>query len=185
METLTELLKVFVIENTTTIIWILLIIFGGQILLTFIAKRIVSAAREGNEGAETGKEKRAKTLSNLLIATGKTIIFIVALISTLQMFGIDPVPILAGASVLGFAVGFGAQTLIKDFFAGLFIFIENQFAVGDNIKIGMFEGRVQKMSIRSTVISDKDGNLIFIPNGSITSVINYSLGEYGKKKNQI
>jgi len=171
-----NVIKVFFTTNLAQIVWILAIAVGGRLLLALACARIIQAANDGDDERVSGREKRARTLAGLIRTTGNVALTIIVVIMTLQLFGLDPTPIIAGAGVLGFAVGFGAQTLIKDFLAGIFIFAENQFAVGDRVKIGSTEGTVHKMSMRSTVVCDIQGNLVFIPNGSISGVVNYSLG---------
>jgi small conductance mechanosensitive channel len=88
-------------------------------------------------------------------------------------------PLLAGAGVAGFALGFGAQNLIKDFIAGIFIVLENQYRVGDIIKVKGVGGRVIKLTTRITVLRDLDGNVHYIPNGSIEQATNLTM-EYAK-----
>jgi small conductance mechanosensitive channel len=90
------------------------------------------------------------------------------------LFGVDIRPILAGAGVIGLAIGFGAQSLVKDFVSGLFILIENQYDIGDKVKIGSSEGNVIRITMRSTVLRDEEGKTYYISNGSIKDVINMS-----------
>ena len=92
----------------------------------------------------------------------------------LNLSGIDIRPILASAGIIGLAVGFGAQSLVKDFVSGLFILIENQYGVGDRVKIGNFEGNVVKITMRSTVLIDNENKKYYISNGLIKNVINMS-----------
>ena len=92
----------------------------------------------------------------------------------LILFDVDIRPILAGAGVIGLAIGFGAQSLVKDFVSGLFILIENQYNIGDKVKIGSSEGNVIKITMRSTVLRDEEGKTYYISNGSIKGVINMS-----------
>ena len=94
----------------------------------------------------------------------------------LNLFGIDIRPILAGAGVIGLAIGFGAQSLVKDFVSGLFILVENQYGIGDKIKIGNFEGNVTRITMRSTVLKDETGKTYYIANGMIKDIINMSQG---------
>src|SRR3989344_2530125 len=82
--------------------------------------------------------------------------------------------ILAGAVILGVVLGFGAQSLIKDFLSGLFIFFEPQYSIGDRVKIGDFEGIVYRVTMRSTVLKDDEGNRYYIANGTINNVTNLS-----------
>jgi small conductance mechanosensitive channel len=92
----------------------------------------------------------------------------------INIFGVDIRPILASAGIVGLAIGFGAQSLVKDFVSGLFILIENQYGVGDKVKIGSFEGKVIKVTMRSTVLMDHEKKVYYISNGLIKDVINMS-----------
>ena len=84
--------------------------------------------------------------------------------------------LLASAGVLGLAFAFGAQTLIRDFFQGFFILLENQYTIGDWIQIGSISGTVERMTLRVTVLRDMEGTLHFIPNGAVSSVSNMTHG---------
>ncbi len=99
----------------------------------------------------------------------------------LNLFGVDIRPILAGVGVLGLAVGFGAQSLVKDFVSGLFILVENQYSIGDTVKIGSFEGEVIRITMRSTVLRDDGGKTFYISNGLIKDVINLSQQKKSQK----
>jgi small conductance mechanosensitive channel len=94
----------------------------------------------------------------------------------LRGLNIDIGPILLSASVLGFAIGLGSQSLIKDFFAGFLILLEDQFSVGDTVKIGETTGTVEQLTLRVTRVRALDGSLAVIPNGSVGAVVNYSKG---------
>jgi len=126
---------------------------------------------------------KGRTIALLLNTVGNIIILSVAVLLILELIGIDIRPLLAGAGILGLAIGFGSQTLIKDFVSGIFIILENQYNVGDIVKIGTFTGKVEKISFRSTVIKDEKEGLVYISNGSIGSVANLTQGKIiGKTK---
>lgn len=91
----------------------------------------------------------------------------------LNLFGVNIGPILAGTGIIGLAVSFGAQSLVKDFISGLFILIENQYAIGDKIKIDDKEGEVIKITMRSTILRNEKGFIFYVPNGSIKTVENF------------
>ncbi|MCK4800131.1 mechanosensitive ion channel, partial [Candidatus Parcubacteria bacterium] len=97
--------------------------------------------------------------------------YAIILFTILSLFNIDIRPILAGAGIIGLAIGFGAQSLVKDFVSGLFILIENQYGIGDKVKIGSSEGKVTRITMRSTVLKDEEGRTYYISNGSIKDVI--------------
>jgi len=114
---------------------------------------------------------KTRTIRFLLKNIIDAILFLVAILIILSNWGVNIVPILTGAGILGLAFSFGAQTLVKDIIAGFFIIAENQFNIGDKIQIGKLEGEVNKMTLRLTVLKDKNGNLIYIPNSQIITVV--------------
>jgi len=164
----------FIRQNATDIIWIIILFFFGRIILKLIVKRLARMVDDGDDEHVSQKEKRAETLGHIIVATGNTVIYLVITLMVLTLFGVDITPILAGAGVIGLAIGFGAQSLVKDFVAGLFILVENQYGVGDKVKIGSFEGKVIKITIRSTTLRDNEGKVFYISNGLIKDVINLS-----------
>lgn len=119
-------------------------------------------------------DKRAKTLTSISRSIVKYVVYFIALIMVLKEAGFDPMPILAGAGVIGLAVGFGAQTLIRDIISGFFILVEDQFSVDDKITVGNITGVVEEMTLRCTKVRETSGGLLIIPNGSITQLINHS-----------
>jgi len=171
-------IKEFVLEiakqNATDIVLIIALFFLGRIILKFIIKRLIRVVDDGDDTQTSQKEQRAETLGHVVIATGNIIINAIILLMILNLFGVDIRPILAGIGVLGLAVGFGAQSLVKDFVSGLFILIENQYGVGDKVKIGSAEGRVIKITMRSTMLRDDDGKIYHLSNGAINNVVNFS-----------
>jgi len=169
-----EIIITFLIAHGLEIIWLLVLFFWGKIILNFIIKHFIKLADDGDESFTSKKEKRAKTLGHIIRSIGNVIIYSIVLFMLLNLSGVDIRPILASAGIVGLAVGFGAQSLVKDCVSGLFILIENQYGVGDKVKIGSFEGEVIKISMRSTVLMDKERNVFYISNGLITNVINMS-----------
>lgn len=163
-------------------LWIAVFVAVGRAGVGALSRRIIKAADDGDAGRESGKEKRAKTVAALVRTSGNAAIAAVAAVMALRLVGVDTVPLLAGAGVIGVAIGVSLQALIKDAVFGFYLVAENQFAVGDRVKIGEHEGTVRKTNLRVTELLDKDGNLIFIANGSVTTVVNYSLGEALKEK---
>lgn len=112
-----------------------------------------------------------KTIRSLLGSIINISLFLISLMIILSLWGFNIGPILTGAGILGLTFSFGAQSLVKDVIAGFFIVTENQFNVGDWIKIGNHEGEVHKLTLRLTVLKDINGDFIYIPNSQITSVI--------------
>lgn len=121
-------------------------------------------------------ERKVKTLSSLTKNILKYVIYFVAVYSILEILGLKMGSILAVAGIGSLAVGFGAQSLVKDVITGFFIIFEDQFGVGDYITINNFSGTVEEIGLRVTKIRDFSGDLNIIPNGEITSVTNHSKG---------
>lgn len=165
-------------NNTIPIILILIISYGiiqfGTKFLALFIHRTVGRIR--TDASEEDVKKRQDTLISMFSTVLKVLVWLTAGFTILRRMGIDLTPLLAGASVLGVALGFGAQSIIKDLFSGLFIIIENQYRVGDVVDIEGAAGSVEQITIRSTVIRDADGNVHYLPNGTVAHVINKTMG---------
>jgi len=131
-------------------------------------------ARAGRE--RPGSEQRAQTLAGLFRNLVKTVVWAGALIHALAIFGWDVKPLLAGAGILGVALGFGAQTLVRDLIAGFFILIENQFAVGEVVDVNGQPAQVEEVTLRCTRLRNFNGHVHYIPNGELKMVTNRSRG---------
>ena len=123
------------------------------------------------------EERKAKTLSAIIKSLAKYIIYFIGLVIILDIFGIPTTSILATAGVGGLAVGFGAQSLVKDIITGFFILFEDYFSVGDYIETHGLDGVVEEIGIRSTRLRAFSGDLYIIPNGNIEIVTNRSRGD--------
>ena len=123
-------------------------------------------------GMVTPQEQRTRTLLSLLRSAGLVIIGVMTVFMVLGALGVQLGPLLAGAGVVGLAVSFGAQSLVKDVISGLFMLFENQFGVGDVIRIEGVSGAVEKMTLRVVVLRDVHGVVHIVPNGQITKVSN-------------
>jgi small-conductance mechanosensitive channel len=134
--------------------------------------------REGVEGpmSPLELERRVRTLQRLAIRIAGTVIIVIAVLMILDKFEVDIGPAIAGLGVVGIAVGLGAQTLVKDWLAGIFIVLENQFSAGDRVRIAGVEGEVTDFSLRRTVLRDADGTVHNVPNGQIIVASNLSRG---------
>ena len=139
------------------------------------AGRIEAAVDDGDDAVTTLRERRGRTISQLLRSVGRIVVFAVALLLTFNVF-IDIGPILAGAGILGLAVSFGAQSLVKDVISGFFILFENQFAIGDVVEAGGKSGVVERMTLRVVVLRDLKGVMHVIPNSEIKVVSNMTRG---------
>jgi small conductance mechanosensitive channel len=112
-----------------------------------------------------------KLLDNIL----SYVIYFIAFIMILSTIGINVKPLLAGAGIVGLAVGFGAQNLVRDIITGFFIIFEDQFSVGDYVRIGQYEWTVEEIGLRTTKVKSFSGERHVIPNGGITDVTNFSI----------
>jgi len=159
--------KILLIVAVAAVIYLLL-----RRLIPPIIRRMVSTRMRGQEEEEI--KQRVDTLSRVLVGTGLLIIIIVALFTILAEVGVNIAPALAGVGIVGIAIGFGAQSLVKDFISGLFILLENQYSVGDVVKIAGITGIVEEINLRRTVLRDLDGIVHSVPNGEISVASNYT-----------
>lgn len=120
-------------------------------------------------------ERRQNTLIRLLENILTYAVYFTVIIAVLSSFGIEVAGLIAGAGVIGLAIGFGAQSLVKDVITGFFIVFEDQFAVGDEVQIGTSRGMVEEIGLRTTKVKSPIGELFIIPNGTISNVVNYSV----------
>ena len=120
------------------------------------------------------EEKRLHTLSKLFKSIVSYVLYFVAIISCLDMIGFSVTTIIAGAGVVSLAVAFGAQSIVQDLMSGIFIVLENQYAVGDYVQIDGIDGQVKEIGMKTTKVQTWNGELLIISNGSIGRVINYS-----------
>jgi small conductance mechanosensitive channel len=156
---------------------ILIVIVGANVVLRFsayfIEKIFLPATNSHRIKIE---EKKAKTLSALVKSVIRYAVFFIISLIILDIIGIQTAPILASAGILGLAIGFGAQNLVKDVITGFFLILEDQFAVGDYIEAAGVDGTVEEIGFRTTKIRDFGGQLHIIPNGLIERVTNYVTG---------
>jgi small-conductance mechanosensitive channel len=143
-------------------------------LSPLILERLVKARGKGRR-ARSEHAKRAQTLSSVVTQGAAIFIVVVALFMILSEVGLDITPLLAGAGVAGIAIGFAAQNFIKDLIGGFLIIFENQFDVGDVIKVADVTGGVEEVNLRRTLLRDLDGILHIVPNGEIRVASNYTM----------
>ncbi len=154
---------------------ILLIALILNRLLRSLTRRLIPAAgAEGLGRIARMREQHVKTLSGLLYSAGTAVIVIGAILTALPEFGFNVTPIAAAAGLASLAIGFGAQHLVRDLINGFFIIIEDQFVVGEIVRIGTAIGRVEHLTLRRTVVRDVQGAVVTIPNGEISRVSNLS-----------
>ncbi len=139
-------------------------------LLTLVTDRMARVAE--HHAAAATRMQQARTLSSVVRATGIGILVFLAVLQALPMLGFNLGPLLTSAGVAGVAVGLACQTIVKDCLNGILILVEDQYNVGDVIKIAGLSGQVEAMSLRKTTLRDGDGTLYLIPNSQITTVAN-------------
>jgi len=147
-------------------------------LARLVIMRLTGEVKERIRGDDTKKaeaEKRAQTLGVILSVAARAVIWTIAILMVLNEAGFNITTLLAGAGIAGLALGFGAQSVVKDMLAGMFILVEDQYRVGDVVKINNeYGGLVEKISLRTTWLRDLQGNLHIIPNGEISAISNYT-----------
>src|SRR5215467_7542598 len=152
---------------------ILLILLGAYILMrmlrTFARKSAELHIRKLPPGIRV---QQVRTVASVLTSVGIFVIFFVAALMVLGVFRLNLAPMLASAGIAGLAIGFGAQTLVHDFINGFFILLENQYDIGDVVRIAGVKGTVESMSLRNTVLRDDDGTVHIVPNSAIQIVSN-------------
>jgi small-conductance mechanosensitive channel len=124
-------------------------------------------------------ERRVGTVGRLIVRVAGSVIVVIAVLMVFGVFGIDIGPAVAGLGVAGIAVGLGAQTLVKDWLAGVFVVLENQYSLGEAVRIGGVDGVVVDFSLRRTLLRDADGAVHSVPNGQIIVATNLSRGAGG------
>ena len=143
-----------IVRNGARVLGIWALAWLAYRVVRLTAARIEAAVDDGDDSITTLRERRGRTISQLLRSVGRVSIIVIALLLTFNIF-INIGPILAGAGILGLAVSFGAQSLVKDIISGFFILFENQFAIGDVIEAGGKSGVVEKMTMRVVVLRDR------------------------------
>ena len=142
-------------------------------LIPLILKHAMRQRKKGKKAKES-LEKRTKTLSGIFVTTGLLVIIASAAFMILAELGINIAPYLAAAGIVGVALGFGAQSLVKDIIGGVFIIVEDQYNIGDVVKIASISGVVEEINLRRTVLRDLDGIVHFVPNGESGVASNYT-----------
>jgi small-conductance mechanosensitive channel len=137
------------------------------------AAALAPALRESEEAAARSGQ-RVDAIASVLAGATRFVVYLIAAFMILGEVGVDLAPLLAGAGVAGLAIGFGAQSLVKDMFSGLFILLEDQYAVGDIVDVGEATGVVEDVSLRATRLRSVDGVVWHVPNGEILRVGNMS-----------
>jgi small conductance mechanosensitive channel len=155
---------------------IILILVGIWVGMRALRMLVALMNRQINERPDMlrGEIKQARTATTIVEHTGTAIILFVGALLIAAEMGFNPTAILASAGIVGVALGFGAQSLVKDLLAGCFILFEDQFGVGDVIRTGVHVGEVEVITLRTTCLRDPEGAFIIVPNGDLGRVTNYS-----------
>jgi small conductance mechanosensitive channel len=161
-------------KGLSSVIVIVVTIFLMRFVGALIRTSFELYERRVAERSDEKMRRRLQTLSAIFWGFAETVIFFIGLLVALQQAGLNITPILASAGIIGIAVGFGAQSLIRDIFAGFMVLLEDQYSVGDTIKVGEVTGTVEALTLRSTRVRGSDGALTIFPNGSIATVANLS-----------
>lgn len=165
----------FALGHGTRLLAILLIALVLVRLLRMLTRRLIAVA--GSESAARVarmREQQTRTLAGILYSGGTAVIVIVAVLTALPEFGFNITPVAAAAGLASLSIGFGAQHVVRDFINGFFTVLEDQYVVGDIVRVGDVVGRVEHLTLRRTVVRDPQGAVVTIPNGEITKVANLS-----------
>lgn len=170
-----EQLVPWMISSGLRIIFTIIITVAAYFILKKIIRKLVRVAvRPTLEGDEMGEEQREQTLIQIFTVTLKIILCIISGLMIAMEFGLKIGPLLASAGVVGLALGFGGQYLIRDIISGLFIIMENQYRMDDFIEVAGLSGKVERITLRVTTLRDLDGNIHHIPHGEVKTVSNRS-----------
>lgn len=155
---------VFILLLSALLIW----------LLAVLTRRLsaLSERKDLPYAIDPHRARQLRTLAAVVYSVGAAVVVFLAAMQLLPLFGIDMKPLLASAGIAGLAIGFGAQTLVRDVLNGFFILVEDQYHLGDVIRIGAVTGTVEDMTLRRTVLRDAEGALHFFPNSEIKVVAN-------------
>lgn len=146
----------------------------NRILQRIVVRAVRASVKSDENTSPEAEKKREDTLIRIFSGTLNMLVLIIAIMMVLEEAGVEVAPLIAGAGIIGLAVGFGGQYLIRDIITGLFLMLENQYRIGDVVTIEGFSGAVQDISLRKTTLRDLDGTVHHIPHGSITKVSNQS-----------
>lgn len=159
---------VFIVVVAVVALWI-----GNRAIKHWIG----GAARKATDRADSPRAAaRAATITTLLSSIWRVVVVVTAFFVVLGTFGIDLTPLLAGATVIGATIGFGAQSLVRDLLAGFLLITEGQFDIGDTLVVGDTTGQVEDLSLRVTQLRGVDGSIWFVPNGEIRKLSNLTRG---------
>jgi len=168
-ESTTDKIEDWALDHGLTIGGIALFVIIAIVAINILVPRLVRVTTQTRLAGKPQEEieQRAETLTHVFTRTGATLLIVLGFFTTLPELGVNIGPLLAGVGIAGIAVGFGAQSLVKDIISGMFILIDNQYGKGDVVEIAGKTGVVQDIGLRRTVLRDLDGIVHYVPNGEI------------------
>lgn len=169
-----KLIPWFLHHGLKIILIIFLAYLANKLLQKLIYKAVRMAVATDPSSSSDAEKKREDTLISIFSATLRIVFIIIVSMMALQEVGVEIGPLLAGAGIVGLALGFGGQYLIRDLISGLFIILENQYRIGDVVSFDNTGGLVEEITLRMTTIRDQDGTVHHIPHGEIKKVSNLS-----------
>lgn len=147
-----------------------------NLVASIVIKKVIDIIFRGVKSRKLSSHilSKTRTIRSLLKNAFDVVFLIISALIILSHWGVDIRPVLAGAGIVGLALSFGSQTLVKDLLGGIFIITEDQFNIGDTVKIGDNMGKVEKFTLRMTVLRNKENNLVYIPNSQILTVTKFT-----------
>jgi moderate conductance mechanosensitive channel len=168
-------LSVWAFDSGLRVLLVLAVAFAIVRAVAVVVKRFEHDVNFGSGLDALERAKRARTLGSVLTTITTAVVLLIAALMVLREFNVDISPALTGAGIIGVALGFGAQTLVRDFIAGFFLLLENQVRVGDVVAINGVGGLVEEISLRTIVLRDEEGTVHVFPNGGINTLANRSM----------
>lgn len=162
----------YAVDKAIDVGGVLIALFATWLFVRFVSRRIEKWGDDGSDSLHTAREQRARTAAKLVRNLGRAVLTVVGALMILNQLDFNISPLLASAGVVGLAVSFGSQSLVRDYVTGFFLQLEHQFALGDVIRIGAVEGTVENITLRLVYLRDASGALHIIPNGQIAQVTN-------------
>ncbi len=161
----------FLRHDVPKIIWALVVAFILLMLFRVMRKKLIEQSKR--QDLPTGlRAQQLRTLAGIIYSVGVFVVVFYAATTILPILGLNIGPLLASAGIAGFAIGFGAQTLVKDFINGFFILVENTFDIGDTIRTSGVQGIVESITLRRTILRDADGTVHTVPNSQMSIISN-------------
>lgn len=164
------------LDHGVVILGIVVFVIVAIFVLNLVVPRLVRVATEQRLKGKPEEEirQRTDTLTHVFTRSGMVLLIVMGFFTSLPELGVNIGPLLAGAGIVGIALGFGAQSLVRDYLSGIFILIDNQYGKGDVVRIADISGLVEDIGLRRTVLRDLDGVVHYVPNGEVHVASNFS-----------